>query len=205
MIRVHVDDTEELEDYYTLHQGELFTGIVFETYEDGSLKAETTMENGRFSGIHKMWHPNGQLKEFEDLSGNIPCGIHKFWSSEGKLLQESLINNLGNILSKKTFHQSGVLSSNHQFHAPNYPLKYTTIEKYFEGGQRKSLDTWELHVHTHHILWNEKGEIIEDFHVDANHSKWKSLQRARTEYHEWIKNGKPEKKRVLFDPEIHKL
>ena len=87
MKRINIKDIEEI-DYTTYYKGEPFTGICFHANIDGSLKSETTFEDGIQNGPYKEWYENGQLEsEYEHVSLKtgviVRDGLHKEWYENG--------------------------------------------------------------------------------------------------------------------------
>lgn len=67
------------------NESNLFTGVLYDTYNDGTLKYVFNYKNGKLSGNQNRYYPNGQLAEFFDcVKGKI--GIQKYvWFDSGKL------------------------------------------------------------------------------------------------------------------------
>lgn len=75
-------EMDELKRFYI----EKFQGNVMrEFYEDGTLKSETEIKDGKRHGRHREYYGNGKLKVRGKYSANRPKGTWKYYSEEGKL------------------------------------------------------------------------------------------------------------------------
>jgi antitoxin component YwqK of YwqJK toxin-antitoxin module len=65
--------------------------IYIEYYENGNMKIESTMIDGKFNGIYKKYHENGKIKiESFMLDGKFN-GIYKEYFQNGKIKIESFM------------------------------------------------------------------------------------------------------------------
>tara|TARA_B100000795_G_scaffold127952_1_gene95359 strand:+ start:82 stop:591 length:510 start_codon:yes stop_codon:yes gene_type:complete len=59
--RVLIDEISIKNKLFYTENG-LYTGIVFDLFENGNLEFEYTSKNGESDGLYKVWYNNGQLK-----------------------------------------------------------------------------------------------------------------------------------------------
>ena len=53
--------------------------------ENGNLKSDFSMENGKLNGIQKNYWENGKLKNEYDMKNNEPLSYYKSYTEDGKL------------------------------------------------------------------------------------------------------------------------
>ncbi|PKF81561.1 hypothetical protein CW749_02690 [Vibrio sp. vnigr-6D03] len=82
MIMRVTEEELEFEDDALIYNGGLFTGVVFSTYSNGTLREEHSYVNGFLEGKCKEWHENGQLsKEWTQCSGNNSMLISQWYEN----------------------------------------------------------------------------------------------------------------------------
>ncbi len=102
-------------------------GNVLCWYEDGKLKKEGVLNEGRRIGIHKAWFDNGQLYALETYDSGVLSGPTKVYFPNGKINIE-------------TFYKNGKRSGNHKEWDSTgqlvkfYILDYDTLVKAIVGG-----------------------------------------------------------------------
>jgi len=133
--RVHIKDLEENYPMPSYYQGELFTGIVYDTYDNGQLSLEGTMVEGRMNAIGQRWYENGQLKFKAKYKDNLLEGLGQEWYINGQLEFE------GNF---KNDRRDGL------------------CKEWYSDGQLKSEEFWLNGQMLKKKEWNEKGELILD-------------------------------------------
>jgi hypothetical protein len=69
----------------------LFTGVMLETYEDGSRKSLSAVTNGLLQGLSRGWHTNGQQQIEEYYVAGISHGLRRKWHPNGAKLSEVMI------------------------------------------------------------------------------------------------------------------
>jgi len=90
----------------------LFTGIIYECYEDGNLANYYMVKNGVKNGKMVYYYPNGQVKEIKNIDKNTVEGIQKEFYENGvlKLIEYRVLGKLesfikydehGNVLQEK--------------------------------------------------------------------------------------------------------
>lgn len=90
----------------------LFTGIIYECYEDGNLANYYIVKNGVKNGEMVYYYPNGQVKEIKNIDTNTVEGIQKEFYENGvlKLVEYRVLGRLesfikydehGNVLQEK--------------------------------------------------------------------------------------------------------
>jgi len=53
------------------------------------------------------------------------------------------------------------------------------VESWFESGRRRSIEFLERGVRTKGVVWNEAGEVVEQFRLTKAHSNFEVLQKHR--------------------------
>ena len=86
---VNMKDTE-IRDGITYIKGKnkVFTGIVKSYYDNGSLREEVTLKDGKQDGISKSYYPNGKVENERYYKNCVPDGISKNYNENGKFLSE---------------------------------------------------------------------------------------------------------------------
>lgn len=90
----------------------LFTGIIYECYEDGNLANYYIVKNGVKNGEMVYYYPNGQVKKIKNIDTNTVEGIQKEFYENGvlKLVEYRVLGRLesfikydehGNVLQEK--------------------------------------------------------------------------------------------------------
>ena len=88
-IRVHSSDKKHTyvnrKRYY---EGNLFTGVFFNTYDNGQLSYEHNYKDGEGNGTWRFYYKNGQLDREWYLKDGKHVGVSKFYSDNGQLEME---------------------------------------------------------------------------------------------------------------------
>ena len=89
--RVLFDDlTRGTKESTTLYfEGELFTGVSFDVYEDGQLEWEANYKDGELDGLYRSWYENGQLDFEYNYKDGKEDGLCKGWYENGELSYET--------------------------------------------------------------------------------------------------------------------
>ena len=66
----------------------LITGKVNYWYDNGQLKEEVNIKNGKLNGIGKKWYENGQLSYEAMHINGIANGVSKKYNESGQLLRQ---------------------------------------------------------------------------------------------------------------------
>ena len=61
--------------------------------ENGKLKMDMNLKNGKRDGLLRVWHQNGQLKAKGQFKDDKAVGKHLFWHANGQLREESILDN----------------------------------------------------------------------------------------------------------------
>ena len=69
-------------------QTNTFTGLLLDTYEDGTRKSLTTVSNGLLHGVSQGWHTNGQQQVEEHYVAGTSHGLRTKWHPNGQKLSE---------------------------------------------------------------------------------------------------------------------
>jgi antitoxin component YwqK of YwqJK toxin-antitoxin module len=85
-------DMEELDfgGIAVLHDGDLFTGVAYENWPDGTVHLEQHYDGGLAEGPRRRYAASGRLLEEVPFSGGQPHGLARWWSDTGTLQREML-------------------------------------------------------------------------------------------------------------------
>jgi len=87
VIRLH-EDSLSIKGREVFYKETLFSGIVFSTYDNGQLKGEVPVEDGKKNGLSRMWHENGQLFRKVNYKAGKKEGVGRNWYDNGQLKGE---------------------------------------------------------------------------------------------------------------------
>ena len=73
--------------YYCFYTNGFSDGDFIEFYDDGKIKSMQYMQRGRIYGIEKIWYNNGVLKSEARYEYGV-CLTLKEWDEEGNLIKE---------------------------------------------------------------------------------------------------------------------
>ena len=113
---VNMKDTE-IRDGITYIKGKnkVFTGIVKSYYDNGSLREEVTLKDGKQDGISKTYYDNGNL-EYIGLHKNGKLdGIFKSYYPNGKVENERYYKNGVPDGISKNYNENGKFLSEHHY------------------------------------------------------------------------------------------
>ena len=85
--------------YY--YQGEPFTGVAFQMYNESTLKQEGTYKDGKRDGVFKYYRSSGSLEEERTYKDGLLHGLFTKYDRSGK----------GNIWSQETYENGKVVES----------------------------------------------------------------------------------------------
>jgi antitoxin component YwqK of YwqJK toxin-antitoxin module len=89
--REKLNDIESLTDDYLVEgkqvhvDGEPFTGVVFEEYSTGELKAELYLKKGIPNGRFASFYQNGNKWKMVNYRNGVPEGLYEAYHENGKL------------------------------------------------------------------------------------------------------------------------
>ena len=116
--------------FYTIDKNKPYSGKVFSLYDDGKIKNEGTLKDGKKDGLNTNWYENGQKSKEETYKGGkedrswttwYKNGQKKFegiskdgkrdglwtdWNVNGKKLKEETYKD-GELISKKEWNEDG--------------------------------------------------------------------------------------------------
>jgi len=105
---VHRKDLQMSEGvWYTPGQSNAFTGLLFDSYDDGSVKSRSTVSNGLLEGLSHGWYTNGQQQVEEQFVAGVSHGLRTKWHSNGQKLSEVNIVNCKLEGTYRTWHDNG--------------------------------------------------------------------------------------------------
>jgi antitoxin component YwqK of YwqJK toxin-antitoxin module len=68
-----------------------FTGLMLESYPDGTLQSRSAVSNGLLEGFSEGWHTNGVLAVRESFVGGRSHGVRTKWDAASNRIAESSI------------------------------------------------------------------------------------------------------------------
>lgn len=125
MLRVNTDLIEFTEDYVYLLDGKPFTGVGYETNDDGAIISEMEFQNGMQHGTTRGFYPTGQIKREAQYQHNTLDGLVRDWDETGVLEREDEYER-GVCVRRKSRDSSGQLSVCYQLDE-NDP-QFTTLQ-----------------------------------------------------------------------------
>src|SRR6056297_1838677 len=91
-IALSQDVTKNKGKYYT-QEGELYTGIHKDHYENGNLKAEIRVKKGVLEGRSVFHFKDGSKKELRSYKAGKMHGVWKTWNKEGVKVARAVYKN----------------------------------------------------------------------------------------------------------------
>jgi antitoxin component YwqK of YwqJK toxin-antitoxin module len=88
--RLTDDDLILGDDYAIYHKGEPFTGISYDTRQDGTLWSEITYVRGLKHGPSRTLYPNGQVKSQTHYKLAYAHGWKEEWYPDGRIKRRTL-------------------------------------------------------------------------------------------------------------------
>lgn len=114
-----------------------FTGVVIETFEDGTLSYEGEHINGRICGFEKRWHENGQLSSYDQKYNNSSHGTSQAWYEDGQIKLDATFK-FGNAIHYKRYNPDG--SVKEEFNIENDKEKLASFNILVERIKEKGLE-----------------------------------------------------------------
>jgi antitoxin component YwqK of YwqJK toxin-antitoxin module len=103
----------------------LFSGVLFDTYDSGATKSRSVVSNGLLEGLSQGWHTNGQQQIEEHFVAGTSHGLRTKWHANGQKLSEVTIVNgkLGGTF--RSWHENGERAEEIELNdgQPNGPSK----------------------------------------------------------------------------------
>jgi antitoxin component YwqK of YwqJK toxin-antitoxin module len=106
--RVNFDDTDMDASQRVLYQGELFTGEVVETDEDGVVIRVNTYRDGSEDGPQREWFNDGMLRSEYHATGGLPTGESRDWHENGQLSRRQEFDQYGHLRVREQWDENGV-------------------------------------------------------------------------------------------------
>ena len=91
--------------YYTKDK-QLYSGQVSSLYENGSIKSEWTLKNGRLDGLYNLWYKSGKKWFQKNYKDGELDGLSIFWDREEFLDTEKTYKN-GELILQRCFDVDG--------------------------------------------------------------------------------------------------
>ena len=113
MIRVNVDLIEFTDDYVYLLNGQPFTGVGYETNDNGVVISEMEFQNGMQHGTTRGFYPTGRVKREAQYQANTLDGFVRDWDEDGVLEREEEYEK-GVCIRRKAIDASGQLALSYE-------------------------------------------------------------------------------------------
>ena len=91
--------------YYTKDK-QPYSGQVFSLYENGSIKSEWTLKNGRLDGLYNLWYKSGKKWFQKNYKDGELDGLSIFWDREEFLDTEKTYKD-GELILQRCFNVDG--------------------------------------------------------------------------------------------------
>ena len=91
--------------YYTKDK-QPYSGQVFSLYENGSIKSEWTLKNGRLDGLYNLWYKSGKKWFQKNYKDGELDGLSIFWDREEFLDTEKTYKD-GELILQRCFDVDG--------------------------------------------------------------------------------------------------
>ena len=92
--------------FYTNDTNKPYSGKVFSLYDDGKIKNEGTLKDGKKDGLNTNWYENGQKwYELTNKDGEFD-GLYTNWYENGKKRFEGTYKD-GELISEKYWNEDG--------------------------------------------------------------------------------------------------
>lgn len=127
-----------------------FTGMLLDTYDDGTLKSRSVVSNGLLEGRSEGWHTNGQPQVLEHFIAGVSHGLRTKWYPNGQKLSEVDIAN-GKLQGRfQRWHENGTLAEDVELSdgKPDglsrayYPSGFVKTEVRLSAGEIVEQKTW---------------------------------------------------------------
>lgn len=106
-MRINIDELDIGDDLAYYYEGELFTGEVVETDQNGHIIAFLTLVDGRGNGPEWLWFSDGRLKTETMVRDGRAVGVSREWHPNGQLAQESEFDAQGQMMSIRRWNEDG--------------------------------------------------------------------------------------------------
>jgi antitoxin component YwqK of YwqJK toxin-antitoxin module len=91
-MRVDWNDLDITDDAVVrLYEGVPFTGIAYETDDDGQTIVESTFVNGHIAGIQRDYYSSGQIRQEWYVRNGLSHGVFRSWYENGQVESEQLM------------------------------------------------------------------------------------------------------------------
>lgn len=116
--RVRADDTTVDEREDVCYQGVPFTGLVFDTADDGTLITEKYYSDGREDGPQREWYDDGTPEsEYQAQDGKV-VGEALDWHANGQLARRQRFDRFGQLRSREVWDETGTPQPDQAFDWP---------------------------------------------------------------------------------------
>jgi antitoxin component YwqK of YwqJK toxin-antitoxin module len=80
-------DMEQTDGKWTLH-GEIFTGVISDSYKDGKPRVLWEVKDGLLHGVIREWYANGQQSSETHFENGQRHGLNQYWDKDGVYMKE---------------------------------------------------------------------------------------------------------------------
>ena len=133
---IKAQDLTEMGGYYWTEEGEIYSGIHKEFFEDGTLKSSYSILNGELHGTVAFYYPNGNLEERGNYRSGNKDGVWEQWNQDGTKTGEAFY---------KKGNKDGIWSVWDDNGIQRYRMAYS---------KNKKVDVWKM--------WDECGGRVSE-------------------------------------------
>jgi len=169
-----------------MYENEVFNGVSFKNYDDGTLSSEQTYKDGKKDGLFKYYNKNGTLSSEQTYKDGKLDGLSKEWYTNGQLSREGILKDgkkegdfkwyyengqisqekkykNGKQVGKETgYHENGQKSSYQYFNKKDGKLIDGVVYQWYENGQKSLVLEFRNDREDNWIIkFDENGQIIE--------------------------------------------
>lgn len=116
--RVRVDDTAVDEREDVTYQGVPFTGVVYDTADDGTLITEKSYHGGREDGPQREWYDNGSPESEYEAAEGVVVGLALDWHPNGQLARRQRFDRFGQLRHREVWDEQGTARPDQAFDWP---------------------------------------------------------------------------------------
>ena len=155
------------EEDFSLNDGEsYFSGILFDTYPNGSIKYEKSILEGRLDGPYKLYYENAQPKLLGMMEKSKKLGEWRYFDESGRLCKKAYYN-FGVLVSYQKYNEAGVcveeLNSNGLETGMNTQEDF---KQYYPNGQIKTHIIAVYGIIRERYVFNSDGRLVEQYRFE---------------------------------------
>lgn len=108
MKKVLYDELVYGDDLLFTHNGDVFTGLAFESFVDGALSTEIPIVDGKEHGIARDYFESGRVKVQTIYVSGVKHGAESEWYESGQVKEENVLHK-GYLMNSKKWSETGEL------------------------------------------------------------------------------------------------